>query len=402
MTPRSSTFAASALLLVLGCSAPETPTGAAAHRPAPSASPTVAAAGPRVLSNEVVFVPALPAALRAPAGVAQEEDLLPPIPAPEGWVPAPEEASLEVPGPGVPGQGDEPVFVEEAVFEDAGLDGGTWEEAPEEIVVEEIGYVEIVELGSGEIATPVLVVEGYSSWGHGPYPVVRSSRRFDPCFTPPRGACWDADFDPCWNAGTDPDWGTWNMVCEERERRTGGGSPGIRVVDDRESPEPPKSPRPRREPVVREVPPVAPGPTPPAAPRVRSTRPVRPEPAAVEIPVASAPRREPVARASREVQRERARAGDDAVPPPRTTGGGRKSAPAAEPAPPTRTAREPRAERHPVPREEPARDHGRGRGGGGRDRAPEVQAPPTPAPPPPPPPPAPPARGSGGGGKRGR
>ena len=113
---------------------------------------------------------------------------------------------------GDPGEGgEEPLFADDtefaddgvegarAVFEDPGLDEGTWDEDSEEIVVEEIRYVETIEVETQtiEIGTPVLVVDGYSSWGYGAYPVVRSSRRFDPCFTPPGGACWaPVDFDP--------------------------------------------------------------------------------------------------------------------------------------------------------------------------------------------------------------
>ena len=336
MAPRSSTFAAAALLLVFGCSSPEPPAGAGAHRPGPETSPHVAAAGPRPMSSEVVFAPEIPPALRPDASLGDIE--LPPIPVPEGRVPVPDEAGGEFveeeggfeeeAGPGEvpefvleadPAVCEEEVSFEEEVFVDE-----------EPVVIEEIRYGDPDDGG-----TAVLVVQGWNSWACGPFPVVHGARGYDPCATPRDGACWEPnDYDPCWNPCTDPKWGSWNMVEEEKgHRRHVGGE----MTGGRRGGPAPKAPEPRRDP-------------PAPAPAARTPEIARLEPVA-QVP---ASRPDPSPRLSAPPRAERVRVQDDDVPAARVPGGGwsaTRETPAREPAPRTTTPRH--VSRVPEPAAEP-------------------------------------------------
>lgn len=415
MKPRATTLAASVLLLVAGCSGPA---AVEAESPVPAYSPAVAAAIPTRPSGGVVFAP-VPAAARGD-GVD-----LPPIPIPDGYIPAAEADALAEEGDPLPG----PVFAE---VEGGGGEHGFLAEPPddpfEEVVIEEIPYEETIDIGGEtvEIGTPVLIVQGTSSWAYGRFPVVRSSRRFDPCFTPPRGASWaPVDYDPCWSPCTDPAWGTWNRVDGVRDPR---GHVGIEVVADHHPA--PRAPKPHSDPVVRQDPPAAPPPAPAPAPVSRFTRVV---PAVHEEPAEPAPQTSRRATAGR--SRGPAPAAVRSDPPSWYTPPARAPAPAPEPAVEERTSAVRRARPTPEarpdppdpapaartervqvrerpepaaaparqerrvepPRPEPVREPAQGRNGG-RDRTPEVQAPP----PPPPPPPQPPEQHDRGGSGRHR
>jgi hypothetical protein len=260
MDARIPKIVVAALLLAGGC----------ARTPAPPAGKSSATAPPQVQPRPAgwdrpVFAPEPPhgTAPAARSGVAPftlvradgtpiEEDL-PDIPRPAGWVPAAKPSSRDVLGLDF----DRPEFGEDDVIvidlppapPEAGGDEAGCEE--ESVAVETVVYYEAVDAGTEivEVGYPVLVVEGWRSWGCGPFPAVRSARCFDPCVTPPRGACWEPlPYDPCWNPCGDPEWRSWNSfanACEDRDlqprRRhvglaTGGDGEPTRVYDPRSNP----------------------------------------------------------------------------------------------------------------------------------------------------------------------
>jgi hypothetical protein len=146
---------------------------------------------------------------------------------------------------------------------DVGMEGPAEDGAPDEGAEEEqagyeiVRYEETVEVDTEvvEIGTPVLVIEGYSSWAYGPFHAVRSAPCFDPCFTPPRGACWEpVAYDPCWNPCCDPAFGSWQAFdrdCNDHQQGGGSRHVGLVIVEDGGDRAPSGGPRnpPARKPV---------------------------------------------------------------------------------------------------------------------------------------------------------
>jgi hypothetical protein len=246
---------AAGALLAAGCSPDPAPSPAPAPAGNTVATAPAPAVPPRPDWNRPAFAPEPPAgAARRPAekpspfvlvradGTPYDGDL-PEIPVPAGWVPAKLDFGDDE-GPVFNALGDEVIDIPAAPAEPVE------EYVGEEVLVETVVYEDAVEVGTNyvSIGTPVLVVEGWSSWGCGPFPAVRGCGTFDPCWTPPRGACWEPlPYDPCWNPCADPAWRSWNSfanACEDRDLRpphrrigleTGSGAQ-TSAYDPRETP----------------------------------------------------------------------------------------------------------------------------------------------------------------------
>ncbi len=144
------------------------------------------------------------------------------------------------------------------VFEEAACDPCPPDPCDDEepAAVEIVRYEESVDVGTEVvvIGTPVLVIERTTCVAYGPFRAVRCAPAFDPCFTPPRGACWEPiAYDTTWNPCCDPRYGSWeafDKACCEPAPRGGGGHVGLVVVEDDPRPEPRPAPRPVRDRVV--------------------------------------------------------------------------------------------------------------------------------------------------------